>query len=412
MDPETLARLPVLEAAPSTPCSAAASSSRRFFRRSSSPGATARACSRSSTATACAQILRRVLDETQFLSDYGIRSLSREHDERPYRLQRRRSSTTRSPICRGCPTTAMFGGNSNWRGPIWFPMNFLLIQAIATCARYYDDSFTIECPTGSGRYLTLAESRRRARRSADAHLRSRRRQRSAVAPSSATTTHFQHDPHWRDYVPFHEFFHGDTRRRAGRQPPDRMDRAGRAADSVRRPTDVRPLVDERVARRTSLERCWRWRDGCRRQRMRSCSSARRAISPTRRFFPHSTAWRRHGHLTMPVVAVAKSGWTLDQLRARARGERRASRRARSRGVRHADALAQPTSTATTAMPTTFARTARTPLGPSEPPGALPGHSAEALRPRVRAARPHAEPHATAASSSRSRSVRDCTPRRR
>jgi hypothetical protein len=102
----------------------------------------------------------------------------------------------------------MFGGNSNWRGPIWFPMNVLLIQALATSARYYGDACTVECPSGSGRFMTLAEvAGELSARLTHVFLRDERSGRRAVLGEN---DYVQHDPHWRDYVPFHEFFHGDT----------------------------------------------------------------------------------------------------------------------------------------------------------------------------------------------------------
>jgi hypothetical protein len=102
----------------------------------------------------------------------------------------------------------MFGGNSNWRGPVWFPMNFLLIQAIATSAQYYDDSFTIEYPTGSGQQRTLGQiADALAGRLTRIFVRDPETARRAVFGDN---THFQQDVHWRDYVPFHEFFHGET----------------------------------------------------------------------------------------------------------------------------------------------------------------------------------------------------------
>ncbi len=153
-------------------------------------------------------VLRRVLDETQFLSDYGVRSLSREHGERPYAfdLAGQRCEVAYLP---GVSDNRMFGGNSNWRGPIWFPMNFLLIQALATSARYYGDSFTVECPTGSGHFLTLGQvADELAARLIRIFVRDERNGgRRAVFGNNE---YFQNDPHWRDYVPFHEFFHGDS----------------------------------------------------------------------------------------------------------------------------------------------------------------------------------------------------------
>jgi hypothetical protein len=154
------------------------------------------------------EILRRVLDETQFLSEYGVRSLSQEHAAHPYRF-RAGGQEYEVGYLPGVSDNRMFGGNSNWRGPIWFPMNFLLIQAVATFARYYDDSFTVECPTGSGQHLTLAQvADELARRMTRIFLRDEGKGgRRAVLGDNE---HFQQDRHWRDYVPFHEFFHGET----------------------------------------------------------------------------------------------------------------------------------------------------------------------------------------------------------
>ena len=154
-----------------------------------------------------AHLLRRVLDESQFLSDYGVRSLSRVHRDQPYEFHvgGERYEVAYRP---GVSDNPMFGGNSNWRGPIWFPMNFLLIQSIATFARYYDDSFTLECPHGSGRHLTLAGiADELAGRLVRIFLRDEAR---CGRPVFGANEHFQHDVNWRDYVPFHEFFHAET----------------------------------------------------------------------------------------------------------------------------------------------------------------------------------------------------------
>jgi hypothetical protein len=152
------------------------------------------------------QVLRRVLDESQFLSEFGVRSLSRRHHDEPYRfaVDGEHYEIAYLP---GVSDNRVFGGNSNWRGPIWVPMNFLLIQAIATFARYYDDSFRLECPTGSGRYLTLQEiASELARRLNRIFLRDEAGRR----PVLGDREYFQRDQHWRDNVPFNEFFHGDT----------------------------------------------------------------------------------------------------------------------------------------------------------------------------------------------------------
>jgi len=152
------------------------------------------------------EILGRVFDETQFLSDYGVRSLSRAHRDQPFRFRIDGEEHTVAYLP-GDSDSRIFGGNSNWRGPIWFPMNFLLIQAMATFASYYDDGVTVECPAGSGRSLTLGEAANElARRLTRIFLRDEHGRR----PVFGNNEHMQRDEHWRDCVPFHEFFHGDT----------------------------------------------------------------------------------------------------------------------------------------------------------------------------------------------------------
>jgi hypothetical protein len=153
-----------------------------------------------------AAILQRVLDEEQFLSEYGVRSLSRTHGQHPYTFSLGGQLHEVSYLP-GVSNNRMFGGNSNWRGPIWVPMNFLLIQALATSARYYGDSFTVECPTGSGRFLTLAQvADELAARLTRLFVRDDSGRRAVFGENEF----FQHDPHWHDNVPFHEYFHGDT----------------------------------------------------------------------------------------------------------------------------------------------------------------------------------------------------------
>jgi mannosylglycerate hydrolase MGH1-like protein len=154
------------------------------------------------------RLLGPVLDESEFLSDYGVRSLSRRHQRQPYSFEvaGERYEVSYLP---GVSDNRVFGGNSNWRGPIWFPMNFLLVQSIGRFAQYYGDSFTLECPRGSGRHLTLAElADDLAARLTRIFLRDARSGgRRAVLGDNE---YFQTDAHWRDYVPFHEFFHGDS----------------------------------------------------------------------------------------------------------------------------------------------------------------------------------------------------------
>jgi hypothetical protein len=152
------------------------------------------------------RILSRLLDEDEFLSPFGIRSLSKFHEKNPYELHvgGRTYSVGYEP---GESQGALFGGNSNWRGPIWFPMNYLLIEALQRFDYYYGDSLKVECPTGSGNLMTLAEvARELSRRLMSLFLRSEDGERPAYGDGDT----FQNDPHWRDVLLFHEYFHGDT----------------------------------------------------------------------------------------------------------------------------------------------------------------------------------------------------------
>ncbi len=152
------------------------------------------------------RILHVMLDEREFLSPYGIRSISRIHKDQPYVLSVD-GHEYRVDYEPGESTTGLFGGNSNWRGPIWFPINFLLIEALQKFHRYFGDEYRVECPTGSGRMLTLNEvatelSRRLTRIFLD-DADGRR-------PVFGATALFQTDPNWHGLIPFHEYFHGDT----------------------------------------------------------------------------------------------------------------------------------------------------------------------------------------------------------
>ncbi|MCS7002682.1 MAG: glucosidase, partial [Dehalococcoidia bacterium] len=151
------------------------------------------------------RLLARMLDPNEFLSDYGVRSLSKAHTT-PYQLPLDGATYSIAYEPAESPTD-MFGGNSNWRGPIWFPINFLLIEALQRFHHYYGDDFLVECPTGSKQYLTLWQiSQVLARRLASIFTRSPDGRR----PVFGETTLFQTDPRWRDYIPFYEYFHGDT----------------------------------------------------------------------------------------------------------------------------------------------------------------------------------------------------------
>ena len=147
-----------------------------------------------------------MLDENEFLSPYGIRALSAYHRDHPYmvELNGQKHSVRYEP---GESSTGLFGGNSNWRGPIWFPVNYLLIQSLRRFHDYYGESLRVECPTGSGQLMNLNEvADEISRRLVSTFQRNRQGRR----PVLGTDARLQSDPQWRDYVPFHEYFHGDT----------------------------------------------------------------------------------------------------------------------------------------------------------------------------------------------------------
>jgi hypothetical protein len=146
------------------------------------------------------------LDEAEFLSPYGIRSLSRVHEDRPYVL-RTDGHEHRVGYEPAESATPLFGGNSNWRGPIWMPMNFLLIEALQRFDHFYRGGLTVEFPTGSGRAMTLGDvAAELSRRLTRIFLRDAAGRR----PVHGAARRFQEDPHWRDLVLFYEYFHGDT----------------------------------------------------------------------------------------------------------------------------------------------------------------------------------------------------------
>jgi len=152
------------------------------------------------------QVLSYMLDEDEFLSAYGIRALSRYHRDHPY-IFNTNGAQHRVDYEPAESSTGLFGGNSNWRGPIWFPVNFLLIESLQKFHYYLGDSFQVECPTGSGNMMTLWEvAGELSRRLMRIFLRGTD-QRRAVFGGTET---FQNDPHWRDLIPFHEYFHGDN----------------------------------------------------------------------------------------------------------------------------------------------------------------------------------------------------------
>lgn len=152
------------------------------------------------------RILKRMLDETEFLSPHGIRSLSRSHKDNPYTIHMN-GDEYKVGYEPAESTTYLFGGNSNWRGPVWFPVNYLLIESLQKFNHYFGDDFKIEFPTGSGNQITLGE--------AAAEI-SRRLSRIFVAGSNGRrplyggTEKLQSDPHFRDHILFYEYFHGDN----------------------------------------------------------------------------------------------------------------------------------------------------------------------------------------------------------
>ncbi|HET6489344.1 MAG TPA: hypothetical protein VFG28_06235 [Syntrophales bacterium] len=152
------------------------------------------------------RILSRMLDENEFFSPHGIRSLSRAHREHPFVFQYG-GQESRVDYLPGDSNSGMFGGNSNWRGPVWMPVNFLLLLALLRLYAYFGDDFTVECPTGSGKHLTLFEI---AKEFSERLISIFLRDGSGRRPVNGAAEKFQSDPHWRDLVLFYEYFHGDN----------------------------------------------------------------------------------------------------------------------------------------------------------------------------------------------------------
>ncbi|MEU5000507.1 glucosidase [Streptomyces sp. NPDC021622] len=152
------------------------------------------------------RVLGHLLDEGEFLSPYGIRALSRHHAEHPYTFYVH-GEELRVGYVPAESDSGMFGGNSNWRGPVWFPMNALVIRALLNLYAFYGDDFTVECPTGSGTQLNLFEV---AKEISDRLGRIFLRDDDGRRPVYGGQEKFQSDPHWRDLISFHEYFHGDN----------------------------------------------------------------------------------------------------------------------------------------------------------------------------------------------------------
>ena len=157
------------------------------------------------------RVLQLMLDESEFLSPYGIRALSRNHKDHPYTLAVN-GMEYRVNYEPAESSTGLFGGNSNWRGPIWFPVNFLLIESLQKFHHYLGDDFKVEFPSRSGNMLTLWEvSSELSRRLSQIFLRDEKGER----PVYRDIAKFQSDPNWSDLILFHEYFHGDTGRGVG-----------------------------------------------------------------------------------------------------------------------------------------------------------------------------------------------------
>ncbi|MDX1614159.1 MAG: hypothetical protein R3300_07595, partial [Candidatus Promineifilaceae bacterium] len=169
------------------------------------PGEGQRRLAAIATRERLARVLRYMLDEDEFLSPYGVRSLSKYHAAHPYQMEvgGQRFSVRYEPAE---SRSGLFGGNSNWRGPVWFPINFLLIEALQRFHHYYGDNFTVEMPTGSGKRVTLNEvATDLSRRLIALFLRDQDGRR----PVFGDAVRFQEDPHWQDGILFYEYFHGD-----------------------------------------------------------------------------------------------------------------------------------------------------------------------------------------------------------
>jgi hypothetical protein len=156
-------------------------------------------------------VLRYVLDEREFLSPHGVRGLSRVHAEHPY-VVHADGREWRVEYVPGDSTSGLFGGNSNWRGPVWFPLNYLLVESLQRYHHFYGDALKVECPTGSGRFMTLdAVAAELARRLSSIFLPGLDGRR----PCHGDDRRWADAPAWSNLVLFHEYFHGDDGRGVG-----------------------------------------------------------------------------------------------------------------------------------------------------------------------------------------------------
>lgn len=152
------------------------------------------------------RVLEHMLDENEFLSPYGLRAVSKEYGAKPLVVDVRGYHWVLN-YAPGESTDNLFGGNSNWRGPVWMPLNYLVIESLSMYARHFGDSFKVECPTGSGKWMNLNEvAQELARRLTRIYVRDEQGRRAVFGDYAI----MQHDPHWRDALLFHEYFHGDN----------------------------------------------------------------------------------------------------------------------------------------------------------------------------------------------------------
>jgi hypothetical protein len=152
------------------------------------------------------RVLARMLDPAEFLGDHGIRAVSRYHRDNPY-IFNAGNQQYRVDYLPAESNTGMFGGNSNWRGPIWAPINALIVRALLQMYAFYGNDFRVECPTGSGQHMTLFQvAQELSNRLAGIFLRDHQGRR----PVYGGTKKFVDDPHWKDYILFYEYFHGDN----------------------------------------------------------------------------------------------------------------------------------------------------------------------------------------------------------
>jgi len=158
------------------------------------------------------RVLQYLLDENEFLSPHGIRSVSKVHLDNPYIFRLDNNSELRVTYTPAESDSGLFGGNSNWRGPIWFPLNYLLVEALERYHHFYGDSLKVECPTGSGNFVNLGEAAREiARRLVSIFIPDSGGHR----PVHDRIPSYAQDDHWKDLILFYEYFHGDNGRGVG-----------------------------------------------------------------------------------------------------------------------------------------------------------------------------------------------------